>query len=472
MSRLRRDPSRAAPAHAGPVPARAGPLRAAPAGFTSFAARPAVYDLWLRAVFAIVIGAMVFNFALAFVNTRVMGISESHVMLVEIVLLGTGLVLAVDRRVDLYVVLALFFAYMALIMALRPELDLKALRDGLIPICFYFLGRGMRDIRSVDRLVLLCAGIVIAIGAFEYFLLDTFVSFVNINDYYVARGTISPGDNFHEDSALFISGIRPEGRNFFPFLGEHRVSSVFLEPVSTGNFGAFLAMWALFRKDMAGRWALFAAAGIVIVMADARFGMFVTLAVASVVLVYRVVPRVIWWCVPVMIALALVLYGMWTSQLSWQDNLGGRWFHAARLFLKLDLPAVFGVSSYGGFLADNGYAATLHQFGLIGVLGLWTAFIFVPVRSWDAWRFRALVVTYICLLMIVSNSLYSIKTAALLWLCVGATDVWPGFPAKGKKAAHPSPGWQPPDWHPPARAATKPPRARRQTASASRYSAS
>ena len=84
----------------------------------------------------------------------------------------------------------------------------------------------------------------------------------------------------------------------------------------------------------------------------------------------------------------------------------------------------------GGF---QGFATGLAN-GLIGVVAMWTAFVFVPVRSSDAWRFRALVVTYISLLMVVSNSLYSIKTAALLWLCVGATDVWAGF-AADKRAA-------------------------------------
>ncbi|MBL6430822.1 MAG: hypothetical protein HPM95_04945 [Alphaproteobacteria bacterium] len=240
--------------------------------------RADTYDLWLRAVFAIVIAALVFNCFLAFVNTRVTGISASHVMLVEVLLIGVGFLLALDRRVDLYVVLTIYLTYMALILAMRPELDLKGIRDGLIPICFYFLGRGVRDIRSVDKLVIACAGIVIAVGLFEYFLLDIFLANININDYYIARGTINAGDNFTEGSDLFISGLRPEGRNFFPFLGIHRVSSVFLEPVSMGNFGAFLGMWALFRKDMARRKLLFAASATVIILGDARFGLFVCFA--------------------------------------------------------------------------------------------------------------------------------------------------------------------------------------------------
>jgi putative polymerase len=414
-----------------------------PARHRPFEVRPEPYDLWLKAVVAVVLGGLVFNFFLAFVNTRLFGISASHVMLLEVILIGIGLMLAIDRRVDLYVVLMIYLAYMAMILALRPELDLKAIRDGLIPIVFYFLGRGIRDIETADRLVLGCAGIVIGVGLFEYFLLDLFVANVNINDYYVARGTIQQGDNFNEGSSLFISGIRPEGRNFFPFLGQHRVSSVFLEPVSMGNFGAFLGMWALFRKDMARRKLLFAAAATVIVLGDARFGLFVCFGFGAAFVVHRFVPRVLWWLLPALVIVSLVIYGSWTTRLSWEDDLGGRWFHAARLFLKLDLAGIFGISAIDTFLDDNGYAYTLHQFGLIGVAGLWSLFIFARTRSVDAWRFRALVATYICLLMVVSNSLYSIKTAALLWLCVGAVDVWPGFARKAPPQSQPREARQP-----------------------------
>ena len=46
---------------------------------------------------------------------------------------------------------------------------------------------------------------------------------------------------------LFISGMRYEGRTLLPFLGEHRVSSIFLEPVSVGNFGAICFAWVTLR---------------------------------------------------------------------------------------------------------------------------------------------------------------------------------------------------------------------------------
>jgi putative polymerase len=51
--------------------------------------------------------------------------------------------------------------------------------------------------------------------------------------------------------------MRPEGfnggRNLLPFLGNHRVSSIFLEPASAGNFGIIVFMWALVRSLMERR---------------------------------------------------------------------------------------------------------------------------------------------------------------------------------------------------------------------------
>lgn len=408
-------------------------LPTGPGGF-GVAGRHDITVLWQRAVFAVVIAALTFNCFLAFVNTRIAGVSASHVMLVEVVLIGIAAVLALNRHAGFYVLLLVYLAYMALILALRPELDLKAIRDALIPIVFYFVGRGITDIKVVDRLVMLSAGVVLAVGLFEYFLLDTFIANINILDYYIARGTVEEGENFNEGSSLFISGVRPEGRNFLPFLGLHRVSSVFLEPVSMGNYGAFLFMWGLFRKDMARRKLLFAASAAVIILGDARFGMFVCLAFVGTLAVYRFVPRVVWWLVPAMFILLLVLYGTSTSQLTWEDNLAGRWFQSSRLFLELDLAGLFGISADEVFLGDSGYGYTLQQIGMVGVAALWSLFIFARVRSSDAWRLRAMVVTYICLLMVVSNSLYSIKTAALLWVCVGAADVWPGFGPKARSA--------------------------------------
>lgn len=389
----------------------------------------ASYRRWLMWAYAVVIGCLTFNFALAFINTNVARISETHVILSELVLLSAGLALAANRKASLYTVLVLFFGYMTLILALRPEFDQKAIRDIIIPIAFYFIGRGMRSIEDADRLIIICAVIVVSVGLFEFLLLDVFTGLVNIFQYYVARGSLSADDNFVAGSTLFISSTRVGGRYFLAFLGDIRASSVFLEPVTMGNFGAFLFLWALFRTDMRFRYGLFALAVTVIILGDARFGMIVCLAFAAVAPFYRAVPKLIWALLPFAIMVSLALYGGWTRETTWEDNLPGRVLHAALLMVRLTPESTFGIAADLPFLDDNGYAYTLSQIGLIGMASLWFLFVFAPQGRDEAFRFKALAVTYICLLMTVSNSFYSIKLAALFWLAAGAADAWAPKPA-------------------------------------------
>jgi len=380
------------------------------------------YRLWLWAVFAVAIGTLTFNFFLAFVNSNLFGISENHVILGEMLLLSAALPLALSRDASLYVLLFLYMSFMALILSLRPELDLKAIRDFLIPIVFYFIGKKFRDIEDADRLIWIATFIVISVGLFEFLFLDIYTQIIDIFQYYVARGTLEADSNFVEGSNLFISSTRIGGRNFFGFLGDLRASSVFLEPVTMGNFGAFLCLWALFRAGMRHRAALFFAGFMAIVLPDARFGMFVCVALFAAAPAAFIVPRVVWWSVPLLITLALAVYGAWTSQIMWSDDFTGRLLHASQLIQEVTPEALFGVLAYGPTLADNGFAYSIVQIGIIGLLALWTLFVFAPYKNPRALQFKALAITFISLLMTVSNSFYSIKLAALFWIVAGAAD--------------------------------------------------
>jgi len=51
------------------------------------------------------------------------------------------------------------------------------------------------------------------------------------------------------------------------------------------------------------------------------------------------------------------------------------------------------------------------------------------------------VATYICLLMIVSDSVYSIKTAALLWFMTGTSDADAGAAAAPRPTARAVPAY-------------------------------
>lgn len=374
------------------------------------------------AAIASVLGGLTFNLFLCFVNTRVMTISDSHVMLGEMAVTGTALLAALDRRAGLYIFLAIFITYMFFLFALRHENDVKAIRDVLNPAIFYVVGTRVKDIRLADRLALISSIVVLVFAAFEYFLLDIYLDWFNVLGYYISRGTVSLQESYGATRGLFISGVRPEPRSLLPFLGQQRVSSVFLEPVSMGNFGAIIYAWGLFRSDYRYRWFLIVAALIMIISADARFGLGACIVMTILLPFFRFIPRPIWVVVPFLMLSLFSAYGLVTGVNQGPDDFAGRLASTAHLITNLPQGAVLGYEAYEKFTADSGFAYTLTQFGIAGFIGLWAAFVMLPCKDARGWQFHSMMIVYLILILIISNSFYSVKTAALMFFMLGTAN--------------------------------------------------
>jgi putative polymerase len=370
-----------------------------------------------------VIGGLVFNAVLCLVNTRIMRVSDGHVMMSEMVLIACIFTVALGRRTAPYLLLAVFVSYMLFLFSMRGQPDLKAVRDILIPIGFYFGGRTLGDLRLADRLVSASAAIVVAMGLFEYFALDVYISFFNVIGYYLARGSVTVDQLYGQTTGLFISGMRPSARTILPFLGMHRVSSVFLEPVSVGNFGAIVYGWCLFRPTMRLRFVTLFLALTVIALGDARFGLYTCILMTVLLPVYRYMPRLAWYILPFLMLSLLAYYGIQSGTQGGPNDIGGRFQVTAHLLTSLDLSVVFGAEATTQFTADSGLAYTLTKFGIFGFLGLWGLLVFAPMASVRARTFHGMVIVYLLLLMIISDSGYSIKTAGLLWFLLGTISV-------------------------------------------------
>jgi putative polymerase len=191
-----------------------------------------------------------------------------------------------------------------------------------------------------------------------------------------------------------------------------------------GNFGAFLVLWGVFRKDMHHRFVLIGIAFTLIILCDARFGMFVSLLFFLVAPLHRTTPRLLMLLAPVAIVVALMIYAAAANRIGWDDTLTGRWLYSGQLLMKLDWYGLLGISTKATYLSDSGYAFALFQTGAVGLMALWAIYIYAPMANDEGWKFKVLLVVYICLLMIVSYSLSTIKTGGLLWLCAGAVDAW------------------------------------------------
>jgi len=122
------------------------------------------------------------------------------------------------------------------------------IRDFLIPITFFMLGTQVTDLKAADRTVWCAIVLVAPLALLEYFYLDIFLQYFDIVHYYIMRGTLQASKQVLLASGnLMVSGIRPQGqgRELFSFLGDHRVSSIFLEPIGLACFGIITFMWGI-----------------------------------------------------------------------------------------------------------------------------------------------------------------------------------------------------------------------------------
>jgi putative polymerase len=371
---------------------------------------------------AIVFATLVFNFVLCFVNTNVLRISSGAVIFVELALIGAALVIIILRSREILVLLGVWIAYGVFLCALHGSFDAKPIRDMLIPIIFYFAGREAGSAEIGDRLVTAAIVTVLAIGLFEYFFLPLYIKYFDILDYYVSRGTLQASSAEMSSDRLFVSGMRYEGRTLLPFLGEHRVSSIFLEPVSVGNFGAICFSWLALRHWQRPMTLILRLLPVIAicVFADARFGLVVSLAGIAVIASARFIGWMPVLLAPFTIALILACVGFAYPDTPWDNTLPGRLLLCGQMLAGLTPGELFAFDRVDRFTADSGYAYTFTQIGLIGFAGLWTLFVIVPCRDLQAWRFRLFVALYVVLLLTISNSIYSIKTGGLLWYLLGA----------------------------------------------------
>ncbi|HWW04330.1 polysaccharide polymerase [Collimonas sp.] len=378
-----------------------------------------------RMAFWILMVALVYQAVLCAIHTNVHAISVAGVGLTEAAIYLACISVLIKRiRLEFLAVATVVVAYLLLMAILRNQLDPKGFRDVMIPILFYGLGREIGDVKYTDRLLKLMVLVVLAFGFFELFFLDWFSRVFNIFSYYVNQGGLAAGSNWAKDSVLGLNGIRPEGigRTILPSLiGNHRISSIFLEPVSLGNFAVIIAAWGLSkRRDEIKEMVFFVlAAAIMIALSDSRYGM---ITVAALV-VLRCLPlgrTNAWAMVLPLLSVALLLLLATVFGGHYSDSVLGRLFVSGKTLSNLDLGMIFGLDGFNTSYGDMGYPSLLTRLGLLLCIFLWGAFWMLKMADERGDRFRAYITLYMSLILCVSGtSLFALKTAGVLWFLVG-----------------------------------------------------
>lgn len=345
------------------------------------------------------------------------GLSEALIMLACVPMLARRLLPGV------IIVMLLAGAWLCLAALLTGHLNIKAARDLMIPLVFFWFGCNMGRPELAERGLIAVLIFVLIIGLFELLWLDGYTQVLDIFGYYVSTGVLKPITEYVRESRLQLNGLRPEGigRTLLPgLLGPHRVSSVFLEPVSLGNFATLLAAWGLSRDTVDWRKGAFfvGAAVVLMILADSRF----TLMLLPLMFAMRVLLRGSALNLAILAPFAamamLVLTGVMVSEMG-GDNLIGRLAISGWALMDFDVWMLLGLGDQPHF-GDMGYAYLLTRFGLPLTLLLWFSFWLLPMPDQRGQRFRALVCVYIALILSVSGtSLFAFKSSALLWFLTG-----------------------------------------------------
>ncbi len=377
-------------------------------------------------VIAILVATVTYQAMLCMLNTQLHFASRGLVGVVEAIILLACIPFLARRLLPGVIILAVFTgAMLCLLGLLSGAVNIKAFRDLLIPLIYFWLGCNLGRPELADRALTYAITIVLSFGLMELLFLDQYTNVFDIFSYYVSIGNLQPITEYVRESRLQLNGMRPEGigRTLLPaLLGPHRVSSVFLEPISLGNFAAICAAWGLSRDKTELRRTLFfvGAAILLIVLSDSRFALMAVSLMIGMRLILQDKMLNLALLAP-LAAIALLLILGYDATDRGADNFHDRLAFSGMTLLDFDVHALLGFAEADNF-ADQGYAYVISTFGLPLIIILWCSFWFLDIPDAQGQRFRAFASIYIALILCISGfSLFALKSAGVLWFLVGCS---------------------------------------------------
>ncbi len=374
----------------------------------------------------LVIAAALFNAVLAIVNAKVKPLSGNIVIVCEVFIVASAHVFILrhfQSRMMNWYFLALAFAVFALLrITTTGTVDAKYFRDIFLVITFVLLGMTSNEHRAIQMMTVLQAAVLIGIG-FEAACVECYGELFAVKDFYVNTRGVSESDFTNLASDLYVSATRPEAR-FLPFFDLHRLSSIFLEPVSLGNFVIMtVAFTAAFWKHMKVWLQAFFLFSITLMLfaCDGRLAMLATVAIVALSLGNRVLPRHAGLVLlPVIAALAIFVTDK-AGLHSGTDDLPGRIAYTAELLTSMQFLDFAGLSDrLLDQSVDAGAVYLMITQSFLGVALLW---LFVTLSADEATSEQKIykngLLLYLALTMMVSYSFASIKTAAPIWFVFG-----------------------------------------------------
>lgn len=371
----------------------------------------------------VVWAALGMNFLLSIVNANVAPMNSSIVLVVQLAVTAIAVVLVLldPPRISPAFIIAVLAVVLGYLLAglYHQKLDARGLYDVLIIPIFMLLGMTMRRFRA--WMINIPMAVITFMALVDGLLRDQFSIIVNPLTYYRAtRVWVAAQDSaYTEDNGLYVGADRAGGL-IFSFISDHRVGSIFLEPLSLAYFAvvATIAYAVLYQQQRAKFYAGAALCLFLTLLADTRTAAFAIVVSVLIFTFTRRIHKIVVMLVPMGIMLA--------GSLLYLSGKGGELaFRLGLTFKGFKESNSFGIL-FGGIsseqIYDSGLVSLIYNVGLIGAII--QIYLVSGVFSFE-WRKYSIVpllaIIYVMIAALFGGAVFSIKTAALLGTLIGAS---------------------------------------------------
>jgi putative polymerase len=379
------------------------------------------------AVAALLLLAVGYNFLLALFNASIHPVGASSAYAVELALYAGCFLFGLrslgrDGQLLVFTGLGLVLAFNLLRFLETWSFDLKLVRDAIIPFAFLTLGTAYRG--RLHKLVLWLAVIVVLVAIFEMAFPDLYGDLVDPRSYFVNTRGNSEDDFWNEASKLYVSATRPGERNWLGGFELPRVSSIFVEPVTMGNFIIFFCAIAVtFWRSLRTVGVVFSLALILflLIASDGRLASATCLLMLILAPLLRRVDQTLaaFLFIGVLLAGWLAVWALGVG--AYDDTLLGRVFVSVDAINRMSPREWFGMDLAAPYrYSDSGIAYFIAGQSILVVLVFLIAYSFMlKMPTSNGQLFKNLFVVAFALSLLVSNAYFSIKTAGLWWFACG-----------------------------------------------------
>lgn len=380
----------------------------------------------LASIYLTVILAMSYNAILAIINAYIVQISFPLVATTEFsILLSAALIIYKDKpsKTDLPYIyfFIVFFIISIIISILNQKIFIDSIRNMLIISLFLLLGRRL-DIRSIIGIFNLASTVILSVLILELSALDIYAIIFKPAAYFAnTRGIAEQSFN---ESGLFGNALGFDGRFSFGIFSVPRTCSIFLEQVSLANYAGvlsifLLALWPEIKRQQ--RLLHIALILLILLSNNARAASSLFAICFAGYFIYPLLPRYLNLVIaPAIITVTISFLYLFPGARG--DNLVGRITYTAKKIASMDASDYFGLSiSQVHTLMDSGYPYVIYSSTIIGLIIYWL-FVCLAIPQYSNAQRRCAygLSTYIFTNLVISGtSIFSIKTAAPLWLLIG-----------------------------------------------------